>query len=44
MVCKAANIQKLSEVEQINLENECIQFLHNDYGNNNYLRRDRVKN
>jgi hypothetical protein len=36
----AANIQKLSEVEQINLENEWTELLKNlvDYRNKSYLR------
>jgi hypothetical protein len=37
---RAANIQKLTEVEQVNLENEWTEFLKNlvDYGNKHYLR------
>jgi hypothetical protein len=37
---RAANIRKLSEVEQINLENEWTELLNNlvDYGNKHYLR------
>jgi anti-sigma regulatory factor (Ser/Thr protein kinase) len=37
---RAANIQKLTEVEQINLENEWTEFLKNvvDYGNKHYLK------
>ena len=36
----AAKIQKLTEVEQINLENEWTELLKNlvDYGNKHYLR------
>jgi hypothetical protein len=37
---RATKIQKLTEVEQINLENEWTEFLKNlvDYGNTHYLR------
>ena len=37
---RAAKIQKLTEVEQINLENEWTEFLKNsvNYGNKHYLR------
>ena len=37
---RAAKIQKLTEVEQINLENEWTELLKNlvDYGNKHYLR------
>jgi hypothetical protein len=37
---RAANIRKLTEVEQINLENEWTEFLKKlvDYGNKHYLR------
>jgi hypothetical protein len=37
---RAANIRKLTEVEQINLENEWTEFLKElvDYGNKHYLR------
>jgi hypothetical protein len=37
---RADNIQKLTELEQINLENECTEFLKNlvDYVNKHYLR------
>jgi hypothetical protein len=40
VLCRATKIQKLTEVEQINLENEWTEFLKNliDYGNNHYLR------
>jgi hypothetical protein len=40
VLCRAANIQKLTEVEQINLKNEWTEFLKNlaDYGNKSYLR------
>jgi anti-sigma regulatory factor (Ser/Thr protein kinase) len=37
---RAAKIQKLTEIEQINLEIEWTEFLKNlvDYGNKHYLR------
>jgi len=37
---RAANIRKLTEVEQINLECEWTEFIKNlvDYGNTHYLR------
>jgi hypothetical protein len=37
---RAAKIQKLTEVEQNNLENEWTEYLQNlvDYGNKHYLR------
>jgi hypothetical protein len=37
---RATKIQKLTEVEQINLENECTEFLKNlvDHVNTHYLR------
>ena len=37
---RATKIQKLTEVEQINLENECTEFLKNlvGYVNTHYLR------
>ena len=40
VLLRAAKIQKLTEVEQINLENECTEFLKNlvDYSNKHYLR------
>jgi hypothetical protein len=40
VLCRAANIQKSTEVEQINLENEWTEFLKNvvDYGNKHYLK------
>jgi len=40
VLCRAAKIQKLTEVEQINLENEWTEFLKNlvDYGNKHFLR------
>jgi len=39
---RAARIQKLTEVEQINLESEWTEFLKNlvDYGNTHYLSFD----
>jgi hypothetical protein len=42
---KAANIQKLTEVEQINLENEWTEFVKNlvGYGNKHYLRNFSLK-
>jgi hypothetical protein len=40
VLCRDTKIQKLTEVEQINLENESTEFLKNlvDYGNKHYLR------
>jgi hypothetical protein len=40
VLLRAANIQKLTEVEQINLENDWTEFVKNivDYGNKDYLR------
>ena len=40
VLCRAAKIQKLTEVEQIVIENEWTEFLKNlvDYGNKHYLR------
>jgi hypothetical protein len=37
---RATNIQKSTDLEQINLENECTEFLKNlvDYDNKHYLR------
>jgi anti-sigma regulatory factor (Ser/Thr protein kinase) len=37
---RAATIQKLTEVEQINLENKCTELVKNlvDYGNKHYLK------
>jgi hypothetical protein len=37
---RAAKIQKLAEIEQINLENEWTEFIKNmvDYGNTHYLK------
>jgi hypothetical protein len=40
ILCRAATIQKLTEVEQINLENKCTELVKNlvDYGNKHYLK------
>jgi anti-sigma regulatory factor (Ser/Thr protein kinase) len=37
---RAAKVQKLTEVEQINLENKCTELVKNqvDYGNKHYLK------
>jgi hypothetical protein len=37
---RVTNIQKLTEIEQINLENEWTEYMKNlaDYGNKHYLR------
>jgi hypothetical protein len=40
ILCRAAKIQKLTEIEQINLECDWTEFIKNlvDYGNTHYLR------
>jgi hypothetical protein len=42
---RTANIRKLTEVEQINLENELTEFLQHlvDYSNKHYLRNFSLK-
>jgi hypothetical protein len=39
VLLRATKTQKLTEVEQINFENECTEFLKNlvDYSNEHYL-------
>ena len=40
ILCRADKIQKLTEIEQINLENDWTEFLKYllDYGNRHYLK------
>jgi hypothetical protein len=40
VLCRATNIQKLTEVEQVNVENEWTEFLNTlvQFGNRSYLK------